>query len=187
MAFLRFTRDKRGYQHFYLVEPITNRRGKVRQRVLYWFRSPPDIKVGREPFDEGVRRLLEAQNPDVTFDWRAIVDAPIPSADADKWRERRRAERAAKQALASASIDEESAESDESESAADDREPTASPRADTATPPQIAAAAGEIGRKKRRRRRSKRPASDAGVTDPASPAAPADDDGPADAAEPPEE
>ncbi len=108
MAFLRFTRDKRGYEHFSLVQPTTNRRGKVRQRVLYWFRSPPDIKVGREPFDEGVRRALEAQNPDVTFDWRSILEAPIPSADADKWRERRRAERAAKQALA-ADVDDEPA------------------------------------------------------------------------------
>ena len=106
MAFLRFTRDKRGYEHFSLVEPTTNRRGKVRQRVLYWFRSPPDVKVGREPFDEGVRRALEAQNPDVTFDWRSILEAPIPSADAEKWRERRRAERAAKQALAADADDE---------------------------------------------------------------------------------
>ena len=58
MAFLRFTRDKRGYEHFYLVEASTNRRGKTRARVLYWFRTPPGIKVGREPFDEDVRRAL---------------------------------------------------------------------------------------------------------------------------------
>ena len=158
MAFFRFTRDKRGYEHFYLVEPTTNRRGKVRQRVLYWFRSPPDIRVGREPFDEGVRRALEAQNPDVTFDWRSILEAPIPSADADKWRERRRAERAAKQALASASPDEEPAEPDESETAADEREPAGAPaRGDRAEQPQ----AGSSGRttaarKKRRRRRARR-------------------------------
>ena len=187
MAFFRFTRDKRGYQHFYLVEPIANRRGKVRQRVLYWFRSPPDIKVGREPFDEGVRRLLEAQNPDVTFDWRAILDAPIPSAEADKWRERRRAERAAKQMLASASLDEESAEPDESETAADEREPAGAPRAEIAEQPQVAAAAGDGGRKKRRRRRAKRPPTDAGATDSAAPSQPTDDDGPSEAGEPPEE
>ena len=187
MAFFRFTRDKRGYQHFYLVEPIANRRGKVRQRVLYWFRSPPDIKVGREPFDEGVRRLLEAQNPDVTFDWRAIVDAPIPSAEADKWRERRRAERAAKQMLASASPDEESAEPDESETAADEREPAGAPRAEIAEQPQVAAPAGESGHRKRRRRRAKRPPTDAGVTDSAAPSQPPDDDGPSEAGEPPEE
>ena len=100
MPFLRFSRDKRGVENFYLVQPTTNRRGKVRPRVLYWYRSPPDVKVGREPFDPAMRRALEAQNPDVTFDWRSIVETPIPSADADKWRERRRAERAAKHAAA---------------------------------------------------------------------------------------
>ena len=100
MAFLRFSRDKRGVENFYLVQPTANRRGNVRPRVLYWFRSPPDVKLGREPFDPEVRRALEAQNPDVTFDWRAIVETPIPSADADKWRERRRADRAAKHAAA---------------------------------------------------------------------------------------
>ena len=94
MAFLRFTRDKRGYEHFYLMQPTTNRRGKVRTRILYWFRTPPNVKVGRQPFDDALRRALEAQNPDVAFDWQKIVDTPIPSADAEKWRERRRAERA---------------------------------------------------------------------------------------------
>ena len=100
MPFLRFSRDKRGVESFALVHATTNRRGKVRPRVLYWFRTPPDIKVGREPFDAAVRRALEAQNPDITFDWRAIAETPIPSADADKWRERRRADRAAKHAAA---------------------------------------------------------------------------------------
>jgi len=98
MAFFRFSRDKRGYEHFYLVEPVTNRRGKTRPRVLYWYRTQPNIKVGRPPFDEDVRRALEAQNPSVSFDWPKIVSAPIPSADVDKWRERRRVERAEKAA-----------------------------------------------------------------------------------------
>jgi hypothetical protein len=94
LAFLRFSRDKRGYENFYLVETSTNRRGKTRARVLYWFRTPPGVKVGREPFDADVRRALEAQNPNVVFDWRKISETPIPSPDADKWRERRRLERA---------------------------------------------------------------------------------------------
>jgi hypothetical protein len=98
MAFLRFHRDKRGYEHFYLVEATTNRRGKSRARVLYWFRTPPNVKVGREPFDDDVRREIEAQNPGVTFDWQKIAETPIPSADAERWRERRRQERAAKAA-----------------------------------------------------------------------------------------
>ena len=95
MAVLRFTRDKRGYEHFYLVQP-SQRRDKSGSRVLYWFRTPPNVKVGREPFDEAVRRELEAQNPDIVFDWRRILETPIPSADAEKWRERRRVEKAAR-------------------------------------------------------------------------------------------
>ena len=76
----------------------SNRRGKLgRPRILYWYRTPPGVKVGREPFDEEVRRTLEAQNPGVLFDWKAIVATPMPPADAEPWRERRRAERAAKQ------------------------------------------------------------------------------------------
>jgi hypothetical protein len=98
VAFLRFNRDKRGYEHFYLVEAKTNRRGKTRARVLYWFRTPPNVKVGREPFDAEVREALESQYPGVSFDWRKIVETPIPSADAERWRERRRLERAEKAA-----------------------------------------------------------------------------------------
>src|SRR5262245_45703679 len=97
MALLRFTRDKRGYEYFYLVQP-PQRRDKSSARVLYWFRTPPNVKVGREPFDETVRRDLEAHNPGVVFDWRRILATPIPSADAEKWRERRRADRAARAA-----------------------------------------------------------------------------------------
>src|SRR3954471_24437221 len=91
MAFLKFSRDKRGYEHFYLVQP-TNRRGNktTRPRVLYWFRTPPNIKVGRKPFDADVRQNLETRNPDVSFDWDAIVNTPIPPVDAEHWRERRR-------------------------------------------------------------------------------------------------
>jgi hypothetical protein len=106
MAFLRFNRDTRGYEHFYLVQQTTNRRGKVRPRLLYWFRTPPNVKVGRQPFDEAVRRALEAQNPDIHFDWQAIVDTPIPPpVEVERWRERRRFERAARQAAAEETID----------------------------------------------------------------------------------
>ena len=92
MAYLKFSRDKRGYEHFCLVQPPN--RGKGRPRVLYWFRTPPGIRVGRSPFDPDVRRALEAQNPDVAFDWKAITHTPIPPpVEAEQWRERRRLER----------------------------------------------------------------------------------------------
>ena len=168
MAFLRFSRDKRGVENFYLMHQTTNRRGKVRPRVLYWYRSPPDVKVGREPFDAELRRALEKQNPDITFDWRAIVETPIPSADADKWRERRRAERAAKHAAAA----EEAAEAGNSEpegeadsEASDTPAPALTPVAvmetaevaDGAIAPSPAAPpAGDAMRKRRRRRRGGR-------------------------------
>jgi len=98
--FLRFNRDKRGYEHFYLVQPTTNRRGKTRARILYWFRTPPGVRVGRLPFDPDVQRTIEAQNPGVTFDWKRLLATPIPppSQDVERWRERRRVERAEKAA-----------------------------------------------------------------------------------------
>jgi hypothetical protein len=106
MPFLRFSRDKRGYENFYLVQPTTNRRGKVRARILYFYRTPPDVRVGREPFDPAVRRALETQNPDVAFDWRQILETPIPSAETERWRERRRQERAERAARQSAPAEE---------------------------------------------------------------------------------
>src|SRR5262245_20015804 len=67
-------------------------------RVLYVFRTPPGIKVGREPFDETVRRSLEEQNPGVQFDWQKLSVILPPAPDVEYWRERRRVEKAAKQA-----------------------------------------------------------------------------------------
>jgi hypothetical protein len=99
VAFLRFSRDKRGYENIYLVETQSRRGKPSRQRVLYWYRTPPGVRVGRPPFDEEARRRIEAQNPGVIFDWPAIVATPIPPVtENEQWRERRRAERAAKQA-----------------------------------------------------------------------------------------
>jgi hypothetical protein len=132
MAFLRFTRDKRGYEHFQLVESTT-KRGRTRTRVLYWFRTPPGVKVGREPFDDETQRALEAKYPSVAFDWKRILDTPIPSADTDKWRERRREERAAKRARKSREPAEvefdasESAETSESPEAPDASEAFVAP------------------------------------------------------------
>jgi hypothetical protein len=97
VAFLKFSRDKRGYENFYLLEPAN--RGKARPRVLYWFRTPPNVKVGRTPFDPDMRHAVEAQNPGVAFDWDAIVRTPIPPpSDTERWRERRRVERAMRSA-----------------------------------------------------------------------------------------
>lgn len=99
MPYLKFSRDKRGYEHFSIIEPGVMRRGKPsRPRLLFWFRSPPQVKVGRNPFTDEVRRAIEAQNPGVRFDWPRLLATPIPPPDAEHWRERRRIEKAAKQA-----------------------------------------------------------------------------------------
>ena len=98
MPSVRFSRDKRGYEYVYLVHtPI--RRGKPgRSRVLYWYRTPPGVRIGRKPFDPDVQKLIEQQNPGLTFDWNAIVNTPMPPPDmTEYWRERRRAEKAARQ------------------------------------------------------------------------------------------
>jgi hypothetical protein len=99
VPFVRFARDKRGYEYVYLVHDSTRGGGRAsRPVVLYWYRTPPGVKVGRPPFDEEVRQRLEAQNPEIRFDWRAITTAQPPPPDAEHWRERRRAEKAAKMA-----------------------------------------------------------------------------------------
>jgi Domain of unknown function (DUF3470) len=96
VPFVRFARDKRGYEYIYLVHESTRGGRASRPIVLYWYRTPPGVKVGRAPFDEEVRQRLEAQNPDIRFDWRAITSAQPPPPDAEHWRERRRVEKAAK-------------------------------------------------------------------------------------------
>jgi hypothetical protein len=97
MPFLRIVRDKRGYEYFSLIQQTSGRRGKVRQQLLYWFRTPPNIKVGRQALDEDVIRALEARNPDVRFDWDELRDTPPLAPPVETWRERRLAERAARQ------------------------------------------------------------------------------------------
>jgi hypothetical protein len=97
VPFVRFSRDRRGYEHVYLVDAKEH----GRSRVIYWFRTPPGVKVGRTPFDLATQRSLEQQYPDVRFDWSQIVAARMPPpAPVENWREKRRAERAFKRARA---------------------------------------------------------------------------------------
>jgi hypothetical protein len=107
VPYLKFSRDKRGYEHFSIIEPGTARRGRPpRPRLLFWFRTPPQVKVGRLPFTDDVRRAIEAQNPGLRFDWPQLLATPIPPPDAEHWRERRRIEKAAKQAAKEAASEE---------------------------------------------------------------------------------
>jgi hypothetical protein len=157
---VRFSRDKRGYEHVYLVQESTQRGRPSAPRVLYWFRTPPGVKVGREPFDEATRRALEAQNPGLVFDWKKIANTPMPPPDTEPWRERRRAERAARQtrvAETGAPIVEAPAEGSDEPNVADAGEPSVSEGQGAAELGEVKAAAivmeGAAPSIRRRRRR----------------------------------
>ncbi|MDR1989276.1 MAG: hypothetical protein LBQ09_03490 [Acidobacteriaceae bacterium] len=99
MPFLRFSRDKRGYEHTYLMHAVVRRGKPTRNRILYWYRTPPGVRVGRLPFDEEVRQTIEARHPGVVFDWETLASTPMPPPEpVEHWREKRRAEKAIRQA-----------------------------------------------------------------------------------------
>jgi hypothetical protein len=74
VPFLRITRDKRGYENTFLMHAV-RRRGQP-PSILYWFRTPPNVRVGRAALDEEAIRALEETHPEVTFDWPAILKTP---------------------------------------------------------------------------------------------------------------
>ena len=73
MPFLRVIRDKRGYETTYLMHWF--REGhRQRSRILYVFRSPGGVRVGRNPLEPDVLRQLEREHPGIEFDWKAVLD-----------------------------------------------------------------------------------------------------------------
>jgi hypothetical protein len=52
--------------------------GTARSRVLYMFRSPALVQIGRKPLDAEVREALEHTHPDLTFDWIGLLREPMP-------------------------------------------------------------------------------------------------------------
>ena len=74
MPLLRVLRDKRGYETTYLMDWI--REGdRQRSRILYVFRTPPDVHVGSSPLEPVVMRELETLYPNIEFDWEALVSS----------------------------------------------------------------------------------------------------------------
>ena len=73
MPFLRVLRDKRGYETTYLVHWFRDG-NRQRSKILYMFRTPPGVRVGRDVLDPAVLREIEAQHPQIAFDWRALLD-----------------------------------------------------------------------------------------------------------------
>jgi hypothetical protein len=92
VPYVRFSRDKRGYENTYVLHTPQSA-GQANPRLLYWFRTPPEVGVGRLALDDDAVRLLEASNPGVTFDWNQILKAwpqtPARSADTSSSAKRR--------------------------------------------------------------------------------------------------
>ena len=82
MPYLRFSRDSRGYENTYVLHTVQEGR-KVRPLMLYWSRTPPNVRVGRQPFDKDAIRMLEENNPGVAFEWNTIL-AAAATARADQ-------------------------------------------------------------------------------------------------------
>lgn len=81
MPFLKLTRDRRGFEHTYLLH--ADAPGE-RPRLLYWYRTAPEVAVGRSALDEAAIRQIEDQHPLIDFDWPAILamrDAMHPEED----------------------------------------------------------------------------------------------------------
>ena len=73
MPSVRFVRDRRGYENTFVVH-VGGRRAKgAGQRVLYWFRTPPGVKVGRAALDQEAIRTIEEGHPDIAFDWEKML------------------------------------------------------------------------------------------------------------------
>jgi hypothetical protein len=70
VPFLRLTRDRRGFEHTFLLH--ADAPGQP-PRILYWYRTSPGVLIGRPALDEEAIRAIEEQHPQIEFDWPAIL------------------------------------------------------------------------------------------------------------------
>jgi hypothetical protein len=71
VPFLRVIRDKRGYETTYLMHWFRDG-NRQRSRILYVFRTPGGVRVGRDPLEPMVQRELESRHPEIPFEWKVI-------------------------------------------------------------------------------------------------------------------
>ena len=94
MPFLRVIRDKRGYETTYLMHWLRDG-NRQRSRILYVFRTPGGVRVGRESLEPDVLREIETRHPGISFDWKTLFanqQLVESSADTRRPRKRKRAE-----------------------------------------------------------------------------------------------
>jgi hypothetical protein len=71
VPFLRVIRDKRGYETTYLMHWLRDG-SRQRSRILYVFRTPSGVRVGRESLEPDVLREIESRHPEINFDWKTL-------------------------------------------------------------------------------------------------------------------
>ena len=74
MPFLRVIRDKRGYETTYLMHLYRDGQ-RQRSKILYVFRTPGGVRVGRDPLEPDVLRQIEGQYPDIAFNWALVRES----------------------------------------------------------------------------------------------------------------
>jgi hypothetical protein len=74
VPFLRVIRDKRGYETTYLMH-LYREGPRQRSKILYVFRTPGGVRVGRDPLEPDVLRQIEAQYPDIAFNWATVRES----------------------------------------------------------------------------------------------------------------
>jgi hypothetical protein len=88
VPFLRVIRDKRGYETTYLMHWFRDG-NRQRSRVLYVFRTPGGVRVGRDPLDPEILREIEAAHPEIAFEWKSIREHQQVIEPAPEQRRRR--------------------------------------------------------------------------------------------------
>jgi hypothetical protein len=128
-------RDKRGYETIYLMHWF--REGtRHRSRILYMFRTPGGVRVGRIALGPETIRQIEAQHPDIEFDWNAVRETQQVIEPAPEFRRRRPRREADESAQAPAAAVPPSTDvAEASSSPGDGRQPVPTPEAPSAPAP----------------------------------------------------
>jgi hypothetical protein len=90
VPFLRVIRDKRGYETTYLMH-WCREGNRQYSRILYVFRTPGGVRVGREALEADVLKQIEAHHPEIEFDWNAVFhNQQVVEASTEPRRPRKR-------------------------------------------------------------------------------------------------
>jgi hypothetical protein len=84
VPFIRRSRDRKGYESTTVLHQYRPAQGPQRTRVLYLFRTPSHVKVGRPALDDEAMEALEHTHPDLSFDWTVLLREPA-EVRTDRW------------------------------------------------------------------------------------------------------